>query len=132
MIIDSIFMMNHFAWNLAWTLILHVWQHKTANKCNFGVFVFHLQLYDVFPRLMKNLPGPHQTIFSNYATIIAFIKEEIEKHKEDWDPSDPRDYIDTYLGETETVRITVQPEKLDLLFMQDPPVGPQMFFMVVS
>ncbi|XP_036376782.1 cytochrome P450 2J2-like isoform X1 [Megalops cyprinoides] len=59
------------------------------------------QLYDVMPGLMKYLPGPHQTIHSNYAKIVAFLKEEIEKHKENWDPSDPRDYIDTYLGEME-------------------------------
>ncbi|KAJ8388423.1 hypothetical protein AAFF_G00132990 [Aldrovandia affinis] len=59
------------------------------------------QLYDAFPGLMKYLPGPHQTIHSHYAKILDFLKEEINKHKEDWDPSNPRDYIDTYLGEME-------------------------------
>ncbi|KAJ8277872.1 hypothetical protein GJAV_G00081090 [Gymnothorax javanicus] len=60
-----------------------------------------VQLYDAFPRLLKLLPGPHRTIFSHYAKIFAFVNEEIEKHKGDWDPSDPRDYIDAYLGEIE-------------------------------
>ncbi|XP_064189694.1 cytochrome P450 2J2-like [Anguilla rostrata] len=66
------------------------------------------QLYDVFPGLMKYLPGPHQTIFSHYAKIIAFLKEEIENHKKDWDPSDPRDYIDAYLGEIEAKKDDVE------------------------
>ncbi|KAJ8376314.1 hypothetical protein SKAU_G00068940 [Synaphobranchus kaupii] len=66
------------------------------------------QLYDAFPGLLKYLPGPHQTIFSNYAKIIAFLKEEIKKHKENWDPSDPRDYIDTYLGEIETKKDDIE------------------------
>ncbi|KAM3875982.1 cytochrome P450 2J2-like [Diretmus argenteus] len=59
------------------------------------------QLYDAFPGLLKYLPGPHQTIHSNYKKILAFLQEEIEKHQEDWNPEDPRDYIDTYLAEME-------------------------------
>ncbi|XP_066568938.1 cytochrome P450 2J2 [Amia ocellicauda] len=57
------------------------------------------QLYNAFPGVLKYLPGPHQTIFSNYAKVTGFIREEIEKHKADWDPSDPRDFIDAYFGE---------------------------------
>ncbi|XP_029542145.1 cytochrome P450 2J2-like [Oncorhynchus nerka] len=57
------------------------------------------QLYDAFPHIMKYLPGPHQTIHSNYQQITDFLRAEIEKHQEDWDPEDPRDYIDTYLTE---------------------------------
>ncbi|KAL1022538.1 hypothetical protein UPYG_G00029030 [Umbra pygmaea] len=57
------------------------------------------QLYDVFPNIVKHLPGPHQTINSNYRQITDFLQQEIDKHKEDWDPENPRDYIDTYLTE---------------------------------
>ncbi|XP_061095521.1 cytochrome P450 2J2-like [Conger conger] len=76
-----------------------------------AIFLFgslHAQLYDVLPGLLKYLPGSHQTILSNYDKIIAFINEEIEKHKEDWDPSDPRDYIDTYLREIKTKKDDVE------------------------
>ncbi|CAB1331976.1 unnamed protein product [Coregonus sp. 'balchen'] len=59
------------------------------------------QLYDAFPHILKYLPGPHQTIHSNYHQITDFLQAEIEKHQEDWDPEDPRDYIDTYLTEIE-------------------------------
>lgn len=62
------------------------------------------QLYDAFPTVMKYVPGPHQTIHSNYTNIMTFLKNEIKKHQEEWNPNDPRDYIDTYLAEMEKVR----------------------------
>ncbi|KAL4634977.1 cytochrome P450 2J2-like [Arapaima gigas] len=62
------------------------------------------QLYNECPRLFDFIPGPHQTIFSNYGKIIEFLKKEIERHKKDWDPSDPRDFVDAYIGETEKMK----------------------------
>uniref|UniRef100_A0A667YCA5 Cytochrome P450 2J2-like n=1 Tax=Myripristis murdjan TaxID=586833 RepID=A0A667YCA5_9TELE len=59
------------------------------------------QLYDAFPGLLNYLPGPHQTIHSNYRKIVAFLQMEIQKHQEEWNPEEPRDYIDTYLAEIE-------------------------------
>ncbi|XP_067453519.1 cytochrome P450 2J2-like [Thunnus thynnus] len=56
-------------------------------------------LYNAFPALMKHLPGPHNDIFSNSKSLEASIRSEIEKHKLDLDPSNPRDYIDTFLLE---------------------------------
>lgn len=61
------------------------------------------QLFDVFPGLMKHLPGPHQTVHTNYRKILTFLKKQIEKHREEWNPEDPRDYIDVYLSEMEKV-----------------------------
>lgn len=52
---------------------------------------------------MKYLPGPHQTVLANYAEILIFLKNEIEKHQEEWNPDDPRDYIDVYLSEMDKV-----------------------------
>ncbi|XP_047443100.1 cytochrome P450 2J2-like [Mugil cephalus] len=59
------------------------------------------QLYDVFPGLMNYLPGPHQTVHANYFKILDFLQKEIEKHQEQWNPDNPRDYIDVYLAEME-------------------------------
>ncbi|TRY57094.1 hypothetical protein DNTS_023975, partial [Danionella cerebrum] len=59
------------------------------------------QLYNMCPWLLEYLPGPHQTIFSNYKKITDFLRGEIRKHKEDWDPLNPRDFIDNYLSEME-------------------------------
>ncbi|NWR62079.1 CP2J2 protein, partial [Bucorvus abyssinicus] len=55
------------------------------------------QLYNTFPSIVKFLPGSHQTIFKNWRWMKSFVKEKIDKHKEDWNPSDSRDFIDSYL-----------------------------------
>ncbi|NXO87366.1 CP2J2 protein, partial [Sitta europaea] len=57
------------------------------------------QLYNNFPSIMKYLPGAHQTIFKDWKLLKNFMQEQINKHKEDWNPSESRDYIDSYLLE---------------------------------
>ncbi|NXI37150.1 CP2J2 protein, partial [Galbula dea] len=57
------------------------------------------QLYNFFPSIMKFLPGSHQTVLRNWRLIKSFVKENINKHKEDWTPSESRDFIDSYLQE---------------------------------
>ncbi|NWU51804.1 CP2J2 protein, partial [Dromas ardeola] len=57
------------------------------------------QLYNSFPSIMKFFPGSHQTIFKNWRLLKSFVKEKIDKHKEDWNPSESRDFIDSYLQE---------------------------------
>ncbi|XP_073679627.1 cytochrome P450 2J4-like [Garra rufa] len=59
------------------------------------------RLYDQFPTLMSLLPGKHQTAFASLSKLQPFLQEEIRKHKEERDPSNPRDYIDCYLDEIE-------------------------------
>ncbi|KAI9547603.1 hypothetical protein NQZ68_014869 [Dissostichus eleginoides] len=60
------------------------------------------QLYNSFPWLMRRLPGPHQTVQHIWNDVKDFIRVEIKKHKQNWDPSDPRDYIDCFLNEIQT------------------------------
>ncbi|XP_034635983.1 cytochrome P450 2J2 [Trachemys scripta elegans] len=62
------------------------------------------QLYDSFPTIMKWIPGPHHTIFKNWEKLKCFVCEMVAKHKEDWNPSEPRDFIDCYLKEIAKVR----------------------------
>ncbi|XP_076134263.1 cytochrome P450 2J2-like [Alosa pseudoharengus] len=57
------------------------------------------QLYNVFPWIMRRVPGPHRKIFSIWNGVIAFVKKKIEDHQVDFDPSNSRDYIDCFLGE---------------------------------
>ncbi|NWX09104.1 CP2J2 protein, partial [Caloenas nicobarica] len=57
------------------------------------------QLYDHFPSIIKFFPGAHQTIFRSGKVLKSFVKERIDKHKEDWNPSESRDFIDCYLQE---------------------------------
>lgn len=62
------------------------------------------QLYNSFPWLMRHLPGPHQTVKQNWMKVNEFISEEIEEHRKNLDPSDPRDYIDCYLNEIQATK----------------------------
>ncbi|CAL1592861.1 unnamed protein product [Knipowitschia caucasica] len=57
------------------------------------------QIYNVAPWLMKRLPGPHQRIFILTQNIIDYVQSKIDEHKESFDPSNPRDYIDCFLAE---------------------------------
>ncbi|XP_055041789.2 cytochrome P450 2J2-like isoform X2 [Misgurnus anguillicaudatus] len=59
------------------------------------------QLYNVCPWLFEYIPGPHHKLFANYKRITDFLSGEIKKHREDWDPLNPRDFIDSYLAEME-------------------------------
>ncbi|KAM4629449.1 cytochrome P450 2J2-like isoform 2-T2 [Polymixia lowei] len=62
------------------------------------------QLYNAFPLLMRPLPGPHQTLQGIWNEVKDFIRAELKEHKKDWDPSEPRDYIDCYLTEIQTTK----------------------------
>ncbi|KAL8220008.1 UNVERIFIED_CONTAM: Cytochrome P450 2F2, partial [Gekko kuhli] len=66
------------------------------------------ELYNIFPRLMDLLPGPHQQIFRNFEKLRQFIAERVRRHQESIDPSDPRDFIDCFL-------IRMEQEKQDPL-----------------
>ena len=57
----------------------------------------------MFPWLMRRVPGPHQKIFALWEKQITFVKKKIEDHRVDYDPSNPRDYIDCFIGEMEKV-----------------------------
>ncbi|XP_056268961.1 cytochrome P450 2J2-like [Pseudoliparis swirei] len=57
------------------------------------------QLYNAFPLLMRRLPGPHQTIHHIWDSVKDFVRVEVKKHKQNWDPSDNRDSMDCYLSE---------------------------------
>ncbi|XP_069030881.1 cytochrome P450 2J6-like isoform X2 [Embiotoca jacksoni] len=60
---------------------------------------FLLQMYNIFPWLMKWLPGPHRKILALVHNLIHFVETKIEEHKESLNPSSPRDYIDSFLIE---------------------------------
>uniref|UniRef100_A0A8C5FVR7 Uncharacterized protein n=1 Tax=Gadus morhua TaxID=8049 RepID=A0A8C5FVR7_GADMO len=57
------------------------------------------QVFNMFPWLMRHMPGPHKKIFSLTRSIISFSEEQIKEHRVDHDPSSPRDYIDCFLTE---------------------------------
>ncbi|ETE58108.1 Cytochrome protein, partial [Ophiophagus hannah] len=64
---------------------------------------FHV-VYDLFPQLMKYLPGPHKKALASLDVILAFAKQEIEKHKESHSLHEPQDFIDYYFLRMEKSR----------------------------
>ncbi|KAG1964374.1 cytochrome P450 2J6 [Pimephales promelas] len=62
------------------------------------------QFYNMFPWLMRRLPGPHKNIFALWKKVIDFVKEKVNAHRADHDPSYPRDYIDSFLAEMEKLK----------------------------
>ncbi|XP_051510950.1 cytochrome P450 2J3-like isoform X1 [Myxocyprinus asiaticus] len=59
------------------------------------------QLYNMFPSIMRRVPGPHYQIFALWKKVIDFVREKVNAHRVNYDPSNPRDYIDCFLGEME-------------------------------
>ncbi|KAA0708661.1 Cytochrome P450 2J2 [Triplophysa tibetana] len=59
------------------------------------------QLYNIFPWIMKRVPGPHKKIFALWKEVINFVREKVHAHRLDYDASNPRDFIDCFLVEME-------------------------------
>ncbi|XP_049444369.1 cytochrome P450 2J4-like [Epinephelus fuscoguttatus] len=71
------------------------------------------QFYNAFPFVMRYLPGPHQTVQHMWKDVKDFIREQIKQHRQNWDPSDQRDYIDCYLNEIEMNKEHAEDEGFD-------------------
>ncbi|XP_006879804.1 PREDICTED: cytochrome P450 2J2-like [Elephantulus edwardii] len=56
-------------------------------------------LYNSFPSIMYFLPGSHQKLIQHWGKLKLFVSHVIENHKKDWNPDEPRDFIDAYLTE---------------------------------
>ncbi|XP_027708573.1 cytochrome P450 2J2-like [Vombatus ursinus] len=57
------------------------------------------QLFNMFPWIMKFLPGSHQKFFREWKKLQSFVKGVIKQHKEDLNPEETLDFIDAYLKE---------------------------------
>ncbi|KAM6217055.1 cytochrome P450 2J2-like [Rhynchocyon petersi] len=56
-------------------------------------------IFGIIPWIMKFLPGSHQTVLKDWEKLKLFLYQMIENHKKDWNPDEPRDFIDAYLKE---------------------------------
>ncbi|CAH2314105.1 cytochrome P450 2G1 [Pelobates cultripes] len=64
------------------------------------------QLYDMFPEIMRFLPGRHQLIFKYLKELTKYIEKRVNMNQKTLDPDNPRDYIDAFL-------IKMEKEKMD-------------------
>ncbi|XP_013210787.1 cytochrome P450 2B19-like, partial [Microtus ochrogaster] len=55
------------------------------------------EMFELFSGFLKYFPGAHKQIFKKAQEIIDYIGHNVEKHQATLDPSNPRDFIDTYL-----------------------------------
>ncbi|XP_043574703.1 cytochrome P450 2J6-like isoform X1 [Chiloscyllium plagiosum] len=61
------------------------------------------QLLNTFP-FIRHFPGPHNKIFENQNKAVEFVQEKVMEHKKQWDPNEPRDFIDAFLTEQEKMK----------------------------
>ncbi|XP_070801984.1 cytochrome P450 2J2-like [Pituophis catenifer annectens] len=71
-----------------------------SNYNKYGGSTF-LLFGELFPWLMKHLPGPHQKIQASIHTAVSIVKEESEKHSQDLALRQPKDFLDLYLLQIE-------------------------------
>ncbi|XP_067322187.1 cytochrome P450 2J6-like [Anolis sagrei] len=62
----------------------------------FGGSLGHI-LFELFPWIMKRLPGPHMKVLERTKIMLSLGKKEILKHKEELSSHEPQDFIDYYL-----------------------------------
>ncbi|XP_012859662.1 cytochrome P450 2C23-like [Echinops telfairi] len=60
-----------------------------------------IQLYNLWPTLIKHLPGEHRAFLRRTQDMRNFIMEKVKEHQESLDPNHPRDYIDCFLNKME-------------------------------
>ncbi|XP_045147370.1 cytochrome P450 2C23-like [Echinops telfairi] len=60
-----------------------------------------IQLYNLWPTLIKHLPGEHRAFLRRTQDMRNFIMEKVKEHQESVDPNHPRDYIDCFLNKME-------------------------------
>ncbi|XP_052569404.1 cytochrome P450 2B1 [Peromyscus californicus insignis] len=58
---------------------------------------FSTQVFELFSGFLKYFPGAHRQISKNLQEVLDYIGQSVEKHRATLDPSNPRDFIDTYL-----------------------------------
>ncbi|XP_075463189.1 cytochrome P450 2A6-like isoform X1 [Ascaphus truei] len=92
-IIAAIIMGTRYDYNdKKWMKILHDMHEAFSVACSFWG-----QLYDLFPKIMRILPGPHNGVFKMLQELEDVIKERVKSNSATLDRNCPRDYIDCFL-----------------------------------
>ncbi|XP_044530715.1 cytochrome P450 2J2-like [Gracilinanus agilis] len=67
------------------------------------------QLFEIFPWIMKYLPGAHKKLFREMKKLESFVLDIIRQHKENLNSEEAHDFIDAYLKELSKYSGNVSP-----------------------
>ncbi|XP_052573803.1 cytochrome P450 2J4-like isoform X2 [Peromyscus californicus insignis] len=73
-----------------------------------------VQFYNIFPWIMKHLPGQHQKAIATWGKLKSYVSDVVDNHRKDWNPDEPRDFIDAFLKE-----MTKYPDKTTTSFNEE-------------
>ncbi|XP_075692276.1 cytochrome P450 2A5-like [Rhinoderma darwinii] len=68
------------------------------------------QIYEMFPWLMRFIPGPHQKINKCFKNLTKYVDGRVKINQETLDPNNPRDYVDAFLIKMEKEKINPNSE----------------------
>ncbi|XP_029425498.1 cytochrome P450 2C23-like [Nannospalax galili] len=71
------------------------------NKNFYEINSLWCQMYNLWPKFMKYIPGKHKEFSKRANDIKIFILEKVKEHQKSLDPANPRDYIDCFLSKIE-------------------------------
>ncbi|XP_078278389.1 cytochrome P450 2D6-like isoform X1 [Rhinoraja longicauda] len=98
-IICSIIFGDRFEYHDEWFLgCLHILEESIVLEGGFWG-----QMTNALP-FIRHLPGPQQKIFENQNKITQHLQTIVTRHKESWDPDDPRDFIDAFFTQQEKTK----------------------------
>ncbi|XP_038189415.1 cytochrome P450 2J3-like isoform X3 [Arvicola amphibius] len=72
------------------------------------------RFYNIFPWIIKHLPGSHQTALATWRQLKSYVSDIVENHRRDWNPDEPRDFIDAFFTE-----MTKHPDKTTTSFNEE-------------
>lgn len=75
-----------------------------AQGCLYDWLIFSNQFYDIFPYLMKYIPGITSNCFQKLGKLKLFVSCMTDEHRRDWNPEDPRNFTDALLKEMMKIR----------------------------
>ncbi|XP_036034992.1 cytochrome P450 2J3-like isoform X2 [Onychomys torridus] len=73
-----------------------------------------VHFYNMLPWIMKHLPGQHQTAIATWGKLKSCVSDIVDNHRKDWNPDEPRDFIDAFLKE-----MTKHPDKTATSFNEE-------------
>ncbi|MEE6508512.1 hypothetical protein FKM82_021500 [Ascaphus truei] len=98
-IICSIMFGSRYEYEDEELLSLIMWIHETFQTISSAWG----QLYEMFPWIMKYLPGQYNKVFTLMEKLLWFVEKRVKMNQKTLDASNPRDYIDAFLIQMEKI-----------------------------